>query len=300
MSADSLKAWFEKSDFDSKHNVEGKKVTTLCVGGAIQNLLEPHTIEELVGTVLFLREQDISFQVLGGGSNLLIPDSGVECAIRLGKGFRFCEALGASRFKVGGAMPLMRLSQDLSKAGYAGLEFAGGIPAVIGGATRMNAGAHGGQMSDVLRAVSYVTPLGELVECSASELSFSYRSSSVPKGSVIAQVVIELQESDSESVLLKRAEFLAHRKKYQPLSLPSAGSIFKNPSVDLTAGRLIESLGLKGHTIGDVSVSKLHANWIVNPGKCGKASDVISLIELIQARAKQSNGVELETELVQW
>lgn len=277
--------------------VLGSTVTTYAIGGPLQYLVEPDSCEQLAAVQRFLSEHGEAARVLGAGSNLLINDGGVPgWVIRLGRGLRGCEALGGGRFRVGGGAALMNLSRSLSQAGWAGLEFAGGIPASIGGATRMNAGAHGGEMAQVLRVIEVVTSQGETLRLDPLELCFSYRHSQLPAGAIVSAVEIELTESDAAVTEQRRAEYLAHRKKYQPLTLPSAGSVFKNPDPQRPAGKLIEAAGLKGQRRGGAQISELHGNWIVNPERKASAADVEALIALCQERV----GERLEVELVRW
>jgi UDP-N-acetylmuramate dehydrogenase len=194
----------------------------------------------------------------------------------------------------------MTVSRDLSQQGLSGLEFAGGIPATFGGAIFMNAGAHGHEISEVVTEVELLMSGGERNVLSNRDLNWKYRKSNLPKDSIVLSTKIKLVLSDSEQTFKHRAECLNYRKQTQPLTLPSAGSVFKNPSSTLSAGKLIEELGLKGYRIGEAEISSLHANWIVNPRKKASFNDVHSLIKLCQNEAKKQRDIELELEQIIW
>lgn len=284
-----------------RSGVPGARCCTLSIGGRLAALVEPRSLEELSRFVAFFSQYKQEYRVLGAGSNLLIPDGGVACwVLRLGREFRSMKALGGGRFDVGGATSLMTVSRELSEAGFSGIEFAGGIPASFGGALRMNSGAHGAEMSDVLSELVCVMNDGTVATFKRSELSCRYRDAGIPAGAVIASGVITLLPSDSDSCRTKRAACLAMRKRTQPLTQPSAGSVFKNLSGGSAAGELLERAGLKGRMAGGAQVSTMHANWIVNPERAAKAQDVRELIGLCQAKVRGEFGIELEPEIVLW
>ncbi len=280
----------------------GRRSTTFCIGGEYSFFLEPNTELELIEVRTLLDTLSQPSRVLGAGSNLLVADAGItDWVIRLGRGFRTFEKIGPATFWVGGSMPLMSLARDLSEAGFSGLEFAGGIPASIGGATRMNAGAHGSEMSSIIRRVRFLSPHAGMQEVTTESLTFSYRKSSFEIGSIITGIAIELTPSDPLRVKTARANYLAERKKRQPLSSPSAGSVFKNPAQSTSsAGALIEEAGLKGLTNGGAEISALHGNWIVNPSKYASAANVQSLIAHCQQTVSDAAGIFLEPEVVTW
>lgn len=278
----------------------GVACTTFAIGGPL-NVVELGSISEAAAVMRCLVKNQIPYRVLGGGSNLLVPDAGCsEIILRLGGAFLTVEAVGPGSVRVGGGMSLMRLSRDLSNDGYSGLEFAGGIPASVGGATWMNAGAHGGQMADVLREITVVRRGGHIDTLQAKDLPYRYRYSGLPNDCCVVEIVVELVPSSPGKAAQLRQEFLAERKKHQPLQFPSAGSIFKNPPGDRSAGRLIEALGLRGSWEGGAQVSEMHGNWIVNPNRTAAASDVAALIDRCREAARTSFSLELEPELVRW
>ena len=306
-------------------SADGRTLTTACVGGALSRLVIVDTLEQLQRSLKFINKKSKvkSYKILGNGSNLLINDHGVDdWVLQLGSGFKYINEVkgedlfqneeGSIKYLIGAGCYLPNISQKLSALGYAGLEFAGGIPGSVGGAIYMNAGAHGGEMSKVISKVFCLNSAGEERILEKEDLTFSYRSSGIPKDYFIYQVELELEVSDKEKTNELRAKNLAHRKATQPLTLPSFGSVFKNPSgisssslsaieeVNLSAGKLIESCGLKGIKIGDAEISTLHGNWIVNPSKKALAKDVMQLIELCKQRVIEEKGIELKEEVVKW
>lgn len=285
-----------------REHVSGRSLTTFAIGGEIPLVIEPNNSKELVNVVRFLVDQNTEFKVIGAGSNILIPDQGLDAPlIKLGKSFRLVQDHGQGNFYVSSSMPLMQLSRQISKAGYSGLEFAGGIPASFGGAVKMNAGAHKGEISSILEEVVIATAEG-VHRLSRQELKFDYRKSYLPEKSVIIGAKIKLVSGDGSQIFEKQQQHLAYRKSTQPLQMPSAGSIFKNPNPDkgVYAGEIIEKSGLKGIRHGYAEISNLHANWIVNPTKNASSQDVKSLIRRVQEEVKSKKSIFLETELIIW
>lgn len=281
--------------------IPGSSVTTFSIGGPLQYLVEVQSLGQLVTLTKLLNVYQQPFRILGAGSNLLISDHGVaEWILKAGRGLRTLSSLSDNRFVVGAAYSLMSLSRELSQAGYAGLEFAGGIPASLGGAVFMNAGAHGSEMVQVVESVKIVDRHGCLEQIRADQLSWSYRHSGLPVGCMLVEAVLKLVPGDSDKISQRRAECLAYRKRTQPLTLPSAGSVFKNPEPERSAGYMIDQCGLKGSRSGAAQISELHANWIVNPKKAASATDVLALIGLCQQQVKKIFEIQIEPELVRW
>jgi len=280
-------------------NVSGASITTFSIGGPLDLLVEPGDPGELQALLKLFKETNQKFSVIGFGSNLLIPDSGIRgWVIRLGKGFRYHRWLEHGHVTVGGAMSLMTLCRDSARQGLSGLEFAGGIPASLAGAVRMNAGAHGSDLAGIVEAVRIVDPGHGRLELSKRELEFGYRKSNLPPDSVLYEVDLKLVSSNPSDVQQALVKNLDYRRATQPLTHASAGSVFKNPeSVNMSAGAVIESLGLKGKTIGGAQISDLHANWIISPKKKASSQDVLALIELCRKSAREQLSVELEPEI---
>lgn len=281
--------------------VLGKSLTTYNIGGPLQFFVEPDNRDQLQELFKILSSAGAKFRVLGAGSNLLIADKGLSgWVIRLGPGFRYLNSIDAQHFEVGASMSLMSLCRNMSGQGLSGLEFAGGIPASIGGAVRMNAGAHHGEICSVIKDLEVLTPEGEFRNYKGTEIEWSYRHSGLEQGLVVTSVRIALVPGDSEAIKQKMIDCLQERKRRQPLSLPSAGSVFKNPNKEQSAGYLIEQCGLKGRQSGGAQISDMHANWIVNPGRLATAKEVKDLISICQHEVRQRFSIELKPEVVRW
>ena len=281
--------------------VAATALTTFSIGGALSALVTVESEQELQLVRALLSREGQPVEVLGFGSNLLVSDNGLDSwVIKLGAGFRTVEDRGAGAYRLGGSVSLMAASRKVSGEGFSGLEFAAGIPASLGGAVFMNAGAHGGEMAERIVRVRGVLPDGEVCEWSRGELPWSYRSSGLPAGVVVTSVELGLVPGDRDRIALACADNLAHRRRTQPLALPSAGSVFKNPSQELPAGKVLEMAGCKGLSRGGARVSELHANWIVNPEKTASASDVIALVNECIERVASHSGVRLEPEVRMW
>ena len=285
-----------------KRGVLGREVTTFCIGGPLGRFVEPHSIEALADTVRYIQERGETYRVLGAGSNLLISSDGLtEWVLRLGRPFdyvRCSEREGV--FEVGAAVGLRGLSQETADRGYAGLEFAGGIPGSVGGAVCMNAGAYGGQMADVVSRITCMDSNGEVQSVAGSDLKLRYHSANLPPGVTVLSAELSLVRDDPRKIQTRRAEFLADRQRKHPLGYPCAGSIFRNPPGSLSAGYLIEQAGLKGASVGGARISELHANWIINEKRTATHGDVLALIDLCKCTVLERFNVELNSELVVW
>ncbi len=261
--------------------------TTFQIGGPAEELAAPESEEELLA--LLARAPAL---VLGAGSNLLVRDAGVAgLTVLLGKDFARIEIEGETIFAQAGAR-LSHLAQQAMRAGLAGLEFAAGIPGSVGGAVAMNAGAYGGQISDVLEEARVAVD-GKIVVFPREAMEFGYRTSlPLAQKLVVAGARFRLHRDDPAAIAARMADFAQRRREKQPLSLPSAGSVFKRPEGHF-AGALIEGAGLKGLRVGGAQVSEKHAGFIVNTGGA-TAADVLALVETIRARVREKYGVELE------
>lgn len=292
----------ELSNFRLKTNVLGEELCTFALGGNIPLLVEPQSLDELIKVLEILKSHKHKWRIIGAGSNLLINDNGIEeVVIRLGRHFSKNTVLpetNVQRFYA--SESLMRVSRKTTEAGLSGLEFAAGIPATIGGAVVMNAGAHGSSISDVLKTVHLVNENLELVSYSHQEMNFAYRSSRITNSEVVIAADFELIEKDPAEIVAKRNSSLTYRKKTQPLHLRSAGSVFKNPPGDKAAAELIEELGLKGKKHGGAQISALHSNWIVVVNELAKASDVSYLIDSTKEIVLKEFGIELDVEIIRW
>lgn len=271
--------------------------TSLRVGGPVSCLLRPLNLAGLQTAVQVLNTYHHPYFILGRGTNLLVRDGGSRAAaISLESGFAYIEHMGSTgRVKAGAGIRLNRLLRFCLQEALSGLEFIAGIPGSVGGAVRMNAGTHAGEMADVCQAILLLLSDSGLSRVSVSQLRFSYRNLELPPNSVVLEAEFSLTPSSREHIRNKIRALIDTRKKKQPWRLPSAGSVFKNPPGDF-AGRLIEAAGLKGRRVGDAQISTKHANFIVNRGQA-RASDILALIQLAQDKVAQEFGVQLELEI---
>ncbi len=271
-------------------------LTTFRIGGPAALYLEPDSIGDLDAVAAAMVDADVPLVVLGKGSNVLVADEGFPgLVLRLGRGFRWA-ARNEDRVTSGGAMPLPALAGVAQRHALAGLEFGVAIPATLGGAVRMNAGAHGRSMSDVIEVVDvYRVSNGTMQRVSSEDIGFAYRRTDLPDDAIVVSVIVRLEPGDDASIRAGMEEAREWRRRTQPLAEPNCGSVFKNPEGD-HAARLIEAAGCKGMRVGGASVSTKHANFIVaDPG--ATATDVVALIEQIRGAVEARSGVDLETEV---
>ena len=267
--------------------------TSFRIGGPADVLVEPADAEDLVQLVAQASAQNLPIFVLGG-TNVLVRDKGIRgVVVSLAQLRSIREEPGSVLYAEGGVgMPTL-ISYAIRRS-LAGLEWAAGIPGTVAGCVVMNAGTRLGEMKDSVKAVRIVTPTGKVLDCPARDLMFDYRRAALPAG-IVAGVWLQLKpgvRSDIEKVV---KDYLRYRRDTQPLTLPSAGCVFRNPPND-SAGRVVEAAGLKGAHVGDAEVSRKHANFIVNQG-CASAKDVLALIRKVRACVARKTGVQLELEL---
>ena len=271
--------------------------TTLRLGGTAELYFEPASEPELAAALRVCHESGIPVYPLGRGSNLIVPDSGVSgLVIRLSHPhWRRFEILSEGEIRVGAGMRIKELCGVACREGLEGFEFLEGIPGSVGGALRMNAGAMGGWMFDVVKSVRFAHLDGTLVEANASELSVGYRHCRELKGAIALDAVLVASSVGQKEVELRKAidVYQSKRKESQPRE-PSAGCIFKNPE-GASAGQLIDELGLKGTAIGGAEISPVHGNFIVNRGGA-TSEDVIELVRLVRRVAKSRRSIDLEPE----
>jgi UDP-N-acetylmuramate dehydrogenase len=271
------------------------KYTTLRVGGPAAIFATADTLADVRVLMEAIGDYELPAFILGRGSNMLVSDRGYRGLIfQLGRDFSQVAVEGSS-LRAGGAVTLSYLAQAASRHRLGGLEFAVGIPGTVGAATALNAGAHGGEMAQVVRKVTLYSPRDGLRAATPADLCFGYRSCRLPKGSVILEAALELKPSSAERVKAEMETNWRRRKSSQPLDLPNAGSMFKNPEGDF-AGRFIEAAGFKGRAVGGAQVSTKHANFFVNTGDA-TAGDFYRLMKQVAAAVKAEFGVELEPEI---
>jgi UDP-N-acetylmuramate dehydrogenase len=267
--------------------------TSFQIGGPADVLVMPADVEDVCTLVRQARTAKIPVFVLGG-TNVLVRDQGIRgIVVSLAKLKAITDEPGHVVYAEGGVgMPT--LMKHAASRSLSGLEWAAGIPGTVAGCVVMNAGTRLGEMKDAVKAVRIVDPAGRLIDCPASAIRFSYRRALLPRGIVVG-VWVQLKPASREKIQATVKEYLRYRKETQPLMLPNAGCVFKNPGHD-AAGRVIEAVGLKGARIGDAQVSDKHANFIVKLGHA-RASDVIALIKKIGRTVEERTGVTLELEL---
>jgi UDP-N-acetylmuramate--alanine ligase len=272
--------------------------TTLRVGGSARVYAEPASMDDLRLLWAHARAAEVEVFLLGRGSNLIVPDEGVEgLVISLANpAWAKFEPRPDGRVWVGAGLRLKNLCGLAGKAGLTGFEFLEGIPGSVGGALRMNAGAMGGWMFDVVEAVQLITEAGELKTLLKSEMHVEYRHcAELYHAIALGALLRPAAQSDAQEITRQIDVYRRKRQESQPRE-PSAGCIFKNPPGN-SAGRLIDESGLKGERVGDAEVSPVHANFIVNRGHATSA-DVLGLVRRVRARVRQATGVELEPEVL--
>jgi UDP-N-acetylmuramate dehydrogenase len=291
----------EKILREAVRNIEGEirwcellsRHTTLKIGGPADVLVIPKDLEAMARLVRQAHQLDAPIFVMGG-SNLLVRDGGIRgIVVRLSRFQRITDP-DETAIEAEGGVPLSRLSRHALARGLSGLEFALGIPGTVGGAVVMNAGTHEGEMSDRLTGVRIIESAGTIRTLFRGEMAFGYRWSRFPRG-VIVSARMKLRKAGQAEIRQRMEGFTERRKATQPLTLPNAGSVFKNPNGTFAA-KLVEAVGLKGRRIGDAQVSERHANFIVNRGHA-TANEVLQLIRLIGKRVEEETGITLELEL---
>jgi UDP-N-acetylmuramate dehydrogenase len=272
------------------------KHTSWRIGGPADLFVAPGDEEDLRQALIFARDHGLPVTLVGNGSNLLVSDYGIRgMVIKIGPGLSGIETQG-NIISAGAGTPLPRLANYAMRSGLAGFEFLAGIPGTVGGALVMNAGANGYTIGERVRQVTAYDYAGDRLTFNAGELVFKYRKSSLADQKVIVTgVLLEGVPGRVEEIKKRMENYLARRRKTQPLEFPNAGSVFKNPPGD-SAGRLIEAAGCKAMRVGNIQVSPRHANFFVNLGG-GVARDVLDLIERVQHLVEEKCGVKLALEV---
>ena len=279
-----------------RRDVPFSKLTSLGVGGNCAWLFEPTTENEAQVFVRACVREKLPYRVLGGGSNLVILGDIETPVLRL----RFPAELKRDGLKLSAPASFghIRMAQGAAREGLSGMEYASGIPGTTGGALRMNAGAYGTELVDILDTYRFLTPDGELVEQRPEPGEFRYRWSFLTGGYVALSFTVTLAEGDRATIETKVAENMEKRGSSQPLSKRNAGCIFKNPPGD-SAGRLIDQAGLKGFRVGDAEVSVEHANFLINHGHA-TAAEFAELMDVVRAKVRDVHGIDLEPEVEIW
>ena len=271
-------------------------LTTFRIGGPAALFLEPESEADLLAASEAVRTTGIPFVVLGKGSNVLVADEGFAgLVLRLGRGYRWAAREGV-RLRAGAAMPFPALSGVALSHGLAGLEFAVAIPGSLGGAVRMNAGAHGAELADVLESIDvFELAEGTARRLAAGDAGLAYRRSALPPDGVVVGATVHLTPAARELVRARMDAARESRRRTQPLAEANCGSVFTNPPGD-HAGRLIDEAGGKGLRVGGASISTKHANFIVTT-EGARALDVLELIRTVQELVAARSGIRLDPEV---
>jgi len=290
--------WWSEFANRIEHDAPVGRHTWYRLGGAARHLFHPRNAEDLAALMKRARQEEIPIKVLGGGANVLIRDDGFDgVVVRLDSdAFRTIERKGTT-VDVGAGVDLMPFSRHCSEQGLSGLEGMAGIPGTVGGAVRMNAGGHHGEVGDVVRYIRLLNRSGNVETVPQDRIKFGYRRSDLGDR-IVLSVELELEEGDPEKVARTFREHLESKQRSQPLADRTAGCVFKNPPGE-SAGALIDRAGLKGTHCREAMVSHQHANFIV--ARTGAtATDVLRLIDLIRERVHTEFGIELELEIDVW
>ena len=279
-----------------KRNEALSRHTTFRIGGPADYFVTPESEEKLAEVIALCRRFQVPYFILGNGSDLLCADEGYRgAAVNTTACLNGVRAEG-NRVLAGSGALLGNVAKAALAEGLTGFEFAAGIPGSVGGAMVMNAGAYGGEMSQVVEWVRVLTPEWQVRTVPVREMDFSYRRSAVRgNGWIVLEACFALEPGKPEEIRARMEELAAKRRDKQPLEFPSAGSTFKRPAGHFAA-RLIEEAGLKGTSVGGACVSEKHAGFVINRGDA-TAADVLALCRLIQERVRETSGVDLEMEV---
>ncbi len=270
-------------------------LTWFRVGGPAEVLFTPADEADLA-QFLNATPEDIPVYVIGVGSNLLVRDGGVPgVVIRLGRGFAGLEVEDEHRIRVGTAVPDMRLARFAADNGIDGLTFLRGIPGTIGGALRMNGGAHGGETRDVLVEARAVDRKGTITVLNNADMGYSYRHCGAPEGLIFTAALFQGRPGRIEDIIAAMDDITAKREASQPIRTKTGGSTFKNPPGQ-KSWQLIDKAGMRGHILGGARVSDMHCNFLINEGGA-TAADIENLGELVRRRVRETSGVDLEWEI---
>lgn len=276
-----------------------KKHTTFRIGGPADFFLEVNDRQELSRVLALASQEGMPVYILGNGSNLLVSDEGVRGFVMVLSGEFNQYKVEGSIVRAGGGYNLPKLATQVMKQGLGGIEFACAIPGTVGAGLVINAGAHGGELAQVVTEATVVWGDGRTERLTPDQIGFRYRSSNLQRSSaIVVEVVMALHPREKEEMQKAVQHLLERRRTTQPLHQPNAGSIFMNPPGEF-AGRLIEQAGLKGLREGEAQISEKHANFIVNLGGAS-AKDVLILMDRVRTTVQERFGVRLEAEVKIW
>ena len=284
-----------------KYNEPMNKHTTFKIGGPAECFITINNIEQLKEILKIAKENNIQITIIGNGSNILVLDNGIKgitLNIKL-EGIHIQEKGSKIEIKIGAGEKIRKIAQICLEEQITGMEELAGIPGTIGGAVKMNAGAHNKEIKDIIKNVKCIDYNGNEKNIKKEQLEFGYRTSIFKNNKyIITEITIELQKGKQEEIKQKMEKYISYRKEKQPIEYPSAGSAFKRGDNFITA-QLIEQAGLKGFSIGDAEISNKHSGFIINKGNA-TAKDVIQLIEHIKKTVyeKFNKNIELEIEII--
>lgn len=271
--------------------------TTFRVGGPAECLVIVETVEELVKVQQYLKKVEIPYVLLGNGSNVLVSDEGLKGIVLKFGGELTGVTVEGTQITAGAGATLAQVAAAARKNSLTGLEFAAGIPGTVGGGVVMNAGAYGGELKQVVKTVTLVSPEGELLTLDNASMEFGYRTSILKKHPFLAvEVTFELKEGKQSEITALMEDLAFRRRDKQPLEFPSAGSTFKRPE-GYFAGALIEQAGFRGFKLGGAQVSEKHCGFVINAGGA-TAEDVARLIKVVRDGVKEKFGVLMEPEVI--
>ena len=271
------------------------RLTTVGTGGPARWFARPGTVAELRDVLAWADAEGVEVAVIGLGSNLLVADEGYPgMVVRLAGDLARIERDG-SRVVCGGGASLAAIVKRATGWGLSGIEFGSAIPGTAGGAVRMNAGAYGGEVRDILEEAVVVGPAGDR-RGGPDALGMTYRRSNVAAGEVVAEAVLRLTPADPARIRTTVSDMQRRRREGQPAKVRTFGSVWKNPDGELTAGQLLERCGLKGFAVGGARISPVHANFIENRGGA-RSEDVLAVMREARRRARDRFGVQLEHEV---
>ena len=274
-----------------------KKHTTFGVGGLASIFVYPNDKNDLIKLLKYTSKKNIKTFFMGSGSNLLISDNGFDgVIISLKKSFKNFEINNSLEANIGTGVMLGQMVRALTKKSVKGLESLVGVPGTLGGAVIMNAGAYGSEISNYLISIKVLDLCGNEKIYKKKDINFSYRFSSISKQEIVIEAKFKFQKGNLDSIIKNRSIASKKRRTSQPLQFRSAGSIFKNPKLNMAAGYLIDQSNLKGMRIGDAEISTKHANFIVNHGNAS-SNNILELIKIIKSRVKKNFNVNLELEV---
>lgn len=276
-----------------------KEHTSLAIGGQADVVVSPEDPVSLKNIVMLLGRHRVPFLPLGGGTNILVRDAGIEGVVIKFKAFNRVEIINETddhaELFVEAGLPLQKLVNFCREKGYTGMEGLIGIPGMVGGAICGNAGSYGCEIRDLLVSVVILRPEGTLQRLRTEELGFGYRTSGIRSEDIVLSATMKLMKDDAAEVAARTEGFFGHKKTAQPIGERSAGCVFKNPA-GMSAGKLIDEAGCKGMRIGGIEVSSMHANFFLNRGE-GRAADYLALMDRVAAKVMERFHVTLEPEI---